>query len=179
MKIVLAGFMGCGKTTVGKKLARLTGYKFIDIDEKIVDDAGMGIVEIFERHGEAYFRKLEQNTIKSILDDENVVISVGGGAILNDETADLLKSSARVIFLDVDVRTVMLRTQGDTKRPLLQGPNKRQRVADLLKERHPVYRKNTTDIVDGRVTAAKVARKIIEILELNIIDNLDKSSKMR
>ena len=180
MKIVLAGFMGCGKTTVGKKMARLTGFNFVDIDQKIVDDAGMSIVEIFDKHGEQYFRDLEKSTIKSVLENaENTVISVGGGAILNDETANLLKSLARVFFLDVDVKTVMLRTQGDTKRPLLQVPNKRQRVQELLRERRPIYRRNTTDYIDGRLTAPKVARKIIGILKLNIVNELDKSPKVR
>ena len=162
--------MGCGKTTVGKKLARLTGFTFVDVDQKIVENAGMEITEIFEKYSEQYFRNLEQSTIKSILNsNENTVISVGGGAILNDETAALLKSKAKIFLLDIDVKTVMLRTKGDTKRPLLQVPNKQERVKQLLQERKPIYLRNCTNVVDGRMGTAKVARKIIKILQLNVV----------
>lgn len=138
--IVLIGFMGSGKTSVGKRLAGKIKYKFIDTDEWIEKTEKMKISEIFEKHGEEYFRNLETNTIKELISStKSTIISTGGGMPLRECNARLLKELGVVIYLKASEEITIKRVKGDTTRPLLAGDNLEERVNRLLTERMPVY----------------------------------------
>ena len=158
--ITLCGFMGSGKTTVGKALAKILNYVFIDTDAEIEKRAGIKISEIFEKLGEAAFRQMESDIIKEL------ARSVGGGAVINKENARKLKSCSTVVFLDIDADTVIKRLGGDNTRPLLAGPDKRKKVTQLLSQRRPLYISAADVIIDGRANAKTIAEKIAENLQI-------------
>ena len=139
MNIVLCGFMGCGKTTVGKILAEKLAMKFVDVDDLIEQEQGMTISEIFEKHGEIGFRKIENETIKKVSQWNNAIVSTGGGSVLNIDNVTALKSSGKIFFLDVMADTVLARLKDNTTRPLLQRPDKEKAVNDLMNERRSKY----------------------------------------
>ncbi|HIZ17077.1 MAG TPA: shikimate kinase [Firmicutes bacterium] len=162
--ITLCGFMGSGKTTVGKALAKILNCTFIDTDAEIEKRAGMPISKIFEKSGEAAFRRMESDIIKELAGFDNQVISVGGGAVINSENARKLKSYSTVVFLDVDAGTVIKRLCDDNTRPLLSGPDKYQKVKQLLSQRRSFYASAADVIIDGRGDAKCIAEKIAESL---------------
>lgn len=164
--LVLIGFMGAGKTSVGKELAELLGCALCDTDQETERRAGMTISEIFRLHGEECFRNMETGTLRELLEktggnDGFTVISAGGGLALREENQRLLKENAVCVYLKTSPEQVLRRLQGDTTRPLLQGGNAREKVEGLLSARGPVYEK-TADIMvntDGR-TPGEIAREI-------------------
>lgn len=139
MNIVLCGFMGCGKTTVGKILAEKLSMKFVDVDDLIEQEQEMTISEIFEKYGEIGFRKIENETIKKVSQWNNAIVSTGGGSVLNNDNVTALKSSGKIFFLDVTADTVLARLKNNTTRPLLQRPDKEKAVNDLMNERRSKY----------------------------------------
>ncbi len=164
--LVLIGFMGAGKTSVGKELAELLGCALYDTDQETERRAGMTISDIFRFQGEESFRKMETDTLRTLLEQTGqnggyTVISAGGGLALREENQRLLREHAICIYLKTSPEQVLLRLQGDTTRPLLQGDNVREKVEELLAARGPVYEK-TADITadtDGR-TPGEIAREI-------------------
>lgn len=164
--LVLIGFMGAGKTSVGKELAELLGCVLYDTDQETERRAGMAISDIFRLQGEENFRKMETDTLRDLLEQAGqnggyTVISAGGGLALREENQRLLREHAICIYLKTSPEQVLLRLQGDTTRPLLQGGNVREKVEELLAARGPVYEK-TADITadtDGR-TPGEIAREI-------------------
>lgn len=138
--IVLCGFMGCGKTTVGRALAEKLGMQFIDMDEYIEQQAGMKVSEIFSSQGESAFRALETKTAAELSEKENLVISTGGGAVLNPENVEAFRSGGLILLLDVPLEVVRLRLDGDTTRPLLNRPDKDEAMLSLYESRLPLYR---------------------------------------
>lgn len=138
--IILIGFMGAGKTSVGEALAGRSRKMLIDTDWMIEKKAGMTISKIFETQGEAAFRRLETEVLEQlIVEAEGEIISVGGGLPLREENRKLLKKLGCVIYLSVRPETVLERLKGDTTRPLLQGEDVASRVNRLLETRGPVY----------------------------------------
>lgn len=138
--IVLIGFMGCGKTTVGQVLAEQLTYAFLDTDLYIEEKEGMPITDIFKEKGEDYFRNLETSSLKELVDQaEKSVVSSGGGLPLRPENAKLLQKLGFVIYLKVEKETVLERLQGDTTRPLLQCEDPAKKVEELLEYRNPIY----------------------------------------
>ncbi len=119
MKIVLTGFMGAGKTATGKILARRLNFEFVDTDSIIEEKAGQSIKEIFQLHGEQFFRSLEKKVVGEVARKDGVVIAAGGGAILDPENRKNLKKNGIVIFLMVSPDWVRKRVAGDASRPLL------------------------------------------------------------
>ncbi len=151
--IILIGFMGSGKTTIGKRLAQILEYQFIDTDAYIEQQMNLTVKEIFTMHSEEYFRRLETETIKELKNNTtNTIIATGGGLALREENALLLKQLGMVIFLQVGKDEVLNRLSSDTTRPLLQGENVEQKVAELLAYRNPKYSVAADYIicVDGR-----------------------------
>lgn len=151
--VILIGFMGAGKTTVGEALAKRYGLPLVDTDWLIEERAGMTISEIFEKKGEEVFRRTETAVLETLLSDpETKVISVGGGLPLREENRRLLKQLGTVIYLEVKPETVWKRLEGDTTRPLLQGGDVKQRVEEMITARSPIYREAAEVIVtaDGR-----------------------------
>ena len=164
--LVLIGFMGAGKTSVGKELAELLGCALYDTDQETERRAGMAISDIFRLQGEENFRKMETDTLRTLLEQAGqnggyTVISAGGGLALREENQRLLREHAVCIYLKTSPEQVLLRLQGDTTRPLLQGGNVREKVEDLLAARGPVYEKaaDITADTDGR-TPGEIAREI-------------------
>lgn len=138
--IVLIGFMGSGKTSVGIRLAKKLSYTFLDTDSLIVEKEGRSISEIFDTNGEEYFRKLETELLIELNSSTNSgVISTGGGMPMKEENKKLLRSLGRVIFLDVSKEVILKRLEGDTKRPLLAHEDKEERIQALLMKRLPDY----------------------------------------
>lgn len=134
--IILIGFMGCGKTSVGTKLARAFNYKFLDTDAIIEENYGAKIAAIFEAEGEEAFRKMETAVLVQLKNTvSNTVISTGGGLPLREENVKLLKEIGIIIFLKASKKTTIERLIGDTTRPLLAGEDLEEKVERLLKER--------------------------------------------
>ena len=139
MNIVLCGFMGCGKTTVGKRLAKELGRKFYDTDDMIVEEQGKSITKIFEEVGECGFREIEKSIIKKASQLENAVIATGGGVVLNSENVETLKITGKIVFIDVTAQMVIARLKNNKTRPLLQRPDKEKVIEKMLTERRPKY----------------------------------------
>ena len=147
--VILIGFMGAGKTTVGERYAKKHGLPMVDTDWLIEERAGMTISEIFAQKGEDEFRRTETAVLQTLLSDtQEKVISVGGGLPLREENRRLLKQLGTVIYLEVNPETVLKRLKGDTTRPLLQGGDVTQRVKEFLAVRGPIYREAAEMIVD-------------------------------
>lgn len=159
MNIVLCGFMGCGKTTVGKELARITGKKFVDTDEMIEKEQGASISEIFETKGEDYFRELEHEICKKCGAMKNAVISTGGGAMTFEGNVEAIKANSAVVFLDVSFETVCERVGNGETRPLFRDKEK----ARALFESRKIKYENAADyIIDGSFSPSITASKIAE-----------------
>lgn len=138
--IILIGFMGSGKTTVGKRLSKLLGYSFADTDQLIEQKEGTTISNIFAEKGENYFRQLETDTIRNMVSTcHETILSSGGGLPLRECNANILQELGFVVMLDVSKETVLKRLHGDTTRPLLQGDNVEEKVEELLTYREPMY----------------------------------------
>lgn len=145
--IILIGYMGCGKSTIGKQLAKALNYQFKDTDELIEAVTGEKISEIFASKGEEYFRKLETETLKNLQGTMTAtVLSTGGGMPCREENVGLLHSIGMVIFLKVSKETVISRLKGDTTRPLLQGEDFETKIEQMLATRNPLYEK-AADVV--------------------------------
>lgn len=139
--IALIGFMGSGKTTIGRILARSLDMKFIDIDRCISMREKRTIPEIFEEHGEKYFRDLERSIIEEESKDNNIVISTGGGAIIDNVNIKNLKSTSFVVYLDCDVNTIYERVKRSKTRPLLtNSEDMLQTIQDLYDKRQTLYK---------------------------------------
>lgn len=137
--IVLVGIMGCGKSTVGKRLAQRLGLEFIDADSEIERAANMTVSEIFATHGEPYFRSGEERVIARLLREGPYVLATGGGAFMSDATRAEIFELGLSIWLKVDFETVMARVRRRSTRPLLQNPDPEGTMRNLLAEREPVY----------------------------------------
>ena len=135
--IYLTGLMGAGKTTVGKELASKLGLTVMDTDEEIVKQEGKSINEIFALHGESYFRELESKMLAE-LPTENIVITTGGGIILNEENRKFMKERGTVVYLDANPEEILVRLQNDQSRPLL-AKDKQNVIFMLYKDRLPLY----------------------------------------
>jgi len=163
MHIILIGFMGAGKTTVGEALAKQLGVRLLDTDQLIEEQAKTTISRIFETQGEEAFRRAETEMLRTLsLIEEKAVISAGGGLPLREENRNLLKNMGTVVFLKVQPETVLRRLKGDTTRPLLQGEDAKKKVEDLLAYRIPLYQEAAHMAVDvDDKGAEEIAREIL------------------
>ena len=159
MNIILCGFMGCGKSTIGKFLAKKNNLKFIDSDEYIVETQKMSISDIFKSFGEEKFREIETLAIKDISAFNNYIVALGGGAVLNPLNAEILKNSGKIFFLNASANEVYKRLKNDTSRPLLQTEDKLTAITELLQKRLPLYINAADYIIDVN------NKKIEEIVE--------------
>lgn len=138
--IILIGYMGSGKTTVGQVLAEKLSYQFLDTDAYIEEQQKTTISQIFAEHGETYFRDIETKTIETMETQINhSIVSTGGGLPLRECNGKILKNMGFVVFLSVKKETILERLEGDTQRPLLQGENVERKIEEMLDFRNPIY----------------------------------------
>ena len=139
--LILIGFMGAGKTSVGKLLAQDEGMRFVDTDGRIVQEQGKSIPDIFSEYGEAYFRDLETDLLQRMLSDTfHSVVSVGGGMPVRERNRELLRSLGCVVYLTAEKETILARVKDDGSRPMLNGDSLERKVERLMKERERLYR---------------------------------------
>ncbi len=158
---VLIGFMGAGKSSVGRIVARLVGAEFVDLDDRIESAAGRTVREIFASEGEGAFRDMEKEAIRDVVSVPGRVVAVGGGAFLDPANRALLKEYAPVVFLDVSPESVIARLSRDASRPLLEGGDRESKVRELLAKRRPAYAEADIAVCTDDLTAAQVARRVI------------------
>jgi shikimate kinase len=167
--IALIGFMGSGKSTVGKRLARRLGREFIELDRLIEQRAGANISEIFRERGEGGFRDLEEALIKEVSEPtRNSVIACGGGIILRSANLERLKETSHIVYLETDTATLQERLAHTRNRPLLDCPDRERMVEELHTTRRPFY-ESAADITvtTGHRPFAAVISEIIEKLSID------------
>jgi len=157
--IYLVGFMGSGKSTVGKILAEKLNMNFVDIDKLIEEKEGMKIKDIFERKGESYFRELERKQIEATVKQEGLVVSTGGGLGANLDNMNFMKKNGDVVWLDVSLNTVLDRLKNDQDRPLLKQPT--EKIKQLFEERKNVYRLANIRINADKKTPSQIVEEIL------------------
>ncbi len=157
--ILLIGFMGAGKSTIGKELALRLSYSFLDTDEMIERKEGREISQIFLQEGEETFRNMETTLLKELNHVDKRVISLGGGMAIREENQKLMDALGSVIYLRARKDTIIKRLKGDRSRPLLKGERVEEKVENLMKEREPIYEKAAHILVD---TDGKTIKEIVE-----------------
>lgn len=160
--IVLCGFMGCGKSTVGRNIARKTGKKFLDMDSYIEKKAGMTVSEIFDKYGESAFRDMEHEACKELSEMKDLIIASGGGAFTFERNVEVFKGKDTIVLLDVPLGVIKYRLRNDKTRPLLQRPDKDKAMQELYDKRLPIYTSAADIIVSGRNTPIKTAFSVID-----------------
>jgi shikimate kinase len=164
--IFLTGPMGAGKSTIGRQLAKQLSMSFHDSDHEIEQRTGVDIPLIFELEGEAGFRKREAEVIDALTRLPGIVLATGGGAILDPENRTRLASRGKVIYLYTSVDQQLSRTSHDRNRPLLQSPDPRTTLEELLAIRDPLYREVADLIIDtDGMRVRDVVRKIVQLLK--------------
>jgi len=166
--IALTGFMGTGKTSVGRLLAKDLGMTFIDLDEIIEEEAGMSIKDIFEKSGEARFRELERQALRRVISGEfgeGIVLATGGGAVVDEENRALLRGWGVIVCLTASVSTILERTSRASVRPLLERGDRRSEVMKLLSRREEAYRDSDMVLDTTGDSVRDVVRKIRVFLE--------------
>lgn len=166
--VCLVGFMGAGKTTVGRILAQLLEWSFVDIDERIARQQSRSVAELFQQSGEAVFRGLEQAALREVLlefEDQPFVLSIGGGAFLQVESARALRSKhLLIVFLDAPADELYQRcVQENARRPLLRDPNHFRQLYD---RRRSTYMEADMRVDTSRILPAEVAARVVSLLGL-------------
>jgi shikimate kinase len=158
--------MAVGKSAVGRALARRLKRRFVDLDKAIEKTEGMKVKEIFAIKGETYFREREKQLLAEILKNGNQVIATGGGAIIDEDNLRLLKESALLVCLTASPDALLKRVGSGSKRPLLDGADRKSRIEELLHTRTERYAQAHLTIDTTGLTVDQVAKKIIETANL-------------
>ena len=165
--IVLIGFMGAGKSSVGRYLARLTGLPRFDTDEMISKDFGMPVTRIFADHGEEAFRDAETEVLRGLRGESDSITVAGGGIVLRPKNIELLKELGFVVHLEADEETLFRRLVRRPTRPLIQTANPRATMRELLKKRAPLYRAAADfSLLTPNLTQPEVAKAILQKMEI-------------
>ena len=163
--IILTGFMGTGKTAVGKELSGMLGVKLIDIDTEIEISQNMTINDIFKNFGEQCFREIETEMIKKFSKKNNIIISTGGGAVLKDENMTAMRENGIIFCLNASADTILERTKSSGDRPLLKVENPMAKINELLIYRRPFYEKAGIMIDTDGKTPLQIAGEIAGIVK--------------
>jgi shikimate kinase len=158
--------MAVGKSAVGRTLARRLKRRFVDLDREIEKTAGLKVRQIFNQQGEPGFRKLEKEALAHVLTGENQVIATGGGVIMDEENLQLLLQKSLLVCLSASTEELIKRAGNGTKRPLLQGSNRKERVEELLRQRQGKYALAHATVDTTNLTIDQVASKIIDWLNM-------------
>src|SRR5690606_25614967 len=162
--LVMVGLMGCGKTSVGRRLSAKLELPFVDADEEIELAAGKTISEIFADHGETYFRDGERKVIARLLMNGPQVLATGGGAFMNAETRENIKKAGISIWLKADLPVLMKRVMRRDNRPLLKTADPEARMRELMEERYPIYAQADVVTYSRDVPHDVIVEEIIEAL---------------
>ncbi len=163
--IILIGAMGVGKSTVGKRLAKKLSLEFFDSDYEIVRKTGVDISTIFEYEGEQGFREREENIIKELCTLNSIVLATGGGAILSNTTRNLLSEAGIIFYLKASIDSILNRSKNEASRPLLNTPNKREKIIDILEKRTPLYESIAHHVINtDRHTVNWTADQITKVI---------------
>jgi len=163
--IVLTGFMGTGKTAVGKILSQRLGFSLVDVDTEIEREQDTTITDIFKRLGEPVFRDIESAIIKKLSSLKNVVLSTGGGAVLRAENMDALRKNGIIVCLTASPEVILRRTSSNKDRPLLQTDNPLQKINELYTFRKPYYDAADLIIDTDDMSPLQVAEEIIRAID--------------
>ena len=164
--IAFIGMMGCGKTTISRMLSEfLPDYSYIDIDEEIEKNTGKKISEIFLKFGEPHFRMLESEKIKRVCENENQIISLGGGAFENPKTRQLLDENSLTIYLQAAPQEIYNRIKEEVHRPLLRKNFSVEKITDILNKRKKNYEKANKIIDTNGKTPDNIVREILEFVK--------------
>ncbi len=155
--------MGTGKSSVGRKLARLKACRFVDMDELIEDREKKSVPEIFAVDGEPYFRKVEKKILEEISGNDGQVVSCGGGIVIDAQNIKTMKSTGKIICLKASPEVILERTKRFSHRPLLNVPNPIEKIEDLLKTRAPYYAQADRTIDTSDLTLEQVVEKIVNL----------------
>lgn len=165
--IFLIGFMGVGKSTVGKQLGKILSRKVWEMDEEIVRREGMAIAEIFRVRGEAYFRNLETELLKELQGRKPLVVSCGGGVPLREENVQEMKRNGVVVWLTAKPEIILKRVRGDENRPLLKGKKNQEEIQKLMDSRQEKYdAASDITISTDYKRAVTICREILDSLEI-------------
>lgn len=166
MKIVLTGFMGTGKSVVGRRLAERLTLPFVDLDDAIETTAGMTIPEIFASEGESGFRRRERELIASLANRGSCIVATGGGAVLDPENVQNLKTRAILVCLVAEPAVILQRLGADVRRPLLQSPDRLARIRELLEQRGPAYAQADLSVDTSGADVEEIVERIVHHLPL-------------
>ena len=166
--IFLIGFMGAGKSTIAAELTKELGMQRIEMDQMIVEQQNMPISEIFDKFGEEYFRNIETDLVRELTDKKQMVVSCGGGTVLRDENAKLMKESGAIVLLTATPETIYERVKNSTERPILNGNMNVEYISSLMDQRKDRYFAVADYVVttDGK-SAKEICAEIIEKLSLS------------
>lgn len=161
---VLVGFMGAGKSSVGKILSERLAAEFVDVDERIEEAAGKSIGEIFASSGEETFREMERAAVRDAVSAPGRVVAAGGGAFVDETNRRALKAYAPVFFLEVSVESVLERLSGDLSRPLFAGEKDAGTLRELMERRRPAYETADFRVPTDNRTVREIADRILSLL---------------
>lgn len=160
MRIFLIGFMGCGKTIIGKNMAKYSHLNFIDLDDYIVKKEGMSIKKIFEKKGESFFRKLEEESLKEVCKKDNLVIATGGGTPCFFNNMEKILSSGKTVYLEMETEDLITRLENEkSERPLLKNKSSEELkdfITSTLLQRRGFYKQAEFIVKAKDITAGKI-----------------------
>ena len=163
--IYIVGFMGTGKSTVGKILSSKLKMQFVETDDVIEKKENMRITDIFSKKGEKYFRAIEKEVLKEISARDNLIVSCGGGLVIDENNVSIMKNTGVVVCLKADEKTIYERVKKDKSRPLLNVSDPVRRIRELLKSRAPFYDRADIFIDTADISPIGVAAKIVDNLD--------------
>jgi shikimate kinase len=161
--LYLVGFMGTGKSTVGRQVARQLGFQFLDSDHEIERAQNRAVAKIFAEDGEAKFRELERAFIEQGHPAKNCVVACGGGLVVPPGMLELLRSRGVVMCMHAPIETVLQRTMHATHRPLFQVENREQRVRELYAQREEIYRRTGTMVLTDRRPLREITAHVLRV----------------
>ena len=166
--VVLVGLMGCGKTSIGRRMGQKLGLSFVDSDHEIERAHGMTVPEIWEKHGEAYFREGEVRVISRLLDRGPIILATGGGAFMNEETRKNLRAKDTTVWINADLDTLMKRVMRRQDRPLLKSDDPKAVMQGLMNTRYPIYKTADLSVTTKEIPQEIMADEVIKTLRSSL-----------
>ena len=162
MNIYIVGFMGTGKSAVGRELASKKKWRFVDLDELIELREKRAIPDIFAEEGESHFRRLEKRALREVAKEKNFVVACGGGIVINADNISLMKETGVIVCLSATPEVILKRTSGCAHRPLLNVASPKKQIDLLLKLRAPFYARADKTVNTSKLSVKQVVRQIIQ-----------------